>query len=174
MSTLFNHGIRHEICARNPIRLVRQSAKRKKIPTVLSAGEVQRLIGVLALRERTFVLMDVGTGLRMSELFALKWRDINFHDYQISVTRSMVMQVIGPCKTEASQKPIPLDPYLAEVLQNWRQQSRYKAQDDWVFASPGSKGRHKGDAGVASSRIQPSDVRYLHAGLPLSEAQSAE
>ncbi|HEU5414037.1 MAG TPA: hypothetical protein VFW31_09780 [Candidatus Angelobacter sp.] len=37
MSTVFNHGIRHEICARNPIRLVRQSAKRKKIPTVLSA-----------------------------------------------------------------------------------------------------------------------------------------
>lgn len=123
MSTLFNHGIRYEICSRNPIQLVRQSAKRKKIPTVLSACEVQRLIGVLAVRERTLVLLDVGTGLRMSELFALKWCDINFHDYEISVTRSMVMQVIGACKTEASQKPIPLDPYLAEVLQHWRQQS---------------------------------------------------
>src|ERR1700704_6190959 len=34
---LFNHGIRHEICKYNPIRLVRQGAKRKKFPTVLSA-----------------------------------------------------------------------------------------------------------------------------------------
>src|SRR6266567_617321 len=86
----------------------RQSAKRKKIPTVLSAVEVRQLIGGLALRERTLVLLDFGTGLRMSELFALKWRDINFLTNEISVIRSIVFQVVGPCKTEASQKPIPL------------------------------------------------------------------
>jgi hypothetical protein len=51
----------------------------------------------------------------MSELFALKWRDINFQSKEISITRSIVFQVVGPCKTEASQKPIPLDAYLAEV-----------------------------------------------------------
>lgn len=115
MSVLFNHGIRHEICTYNPIRLVRQGAKRKKFPTVLSASEVQQLIASLALRERTLVLLDAGTGLRMSELFALKWRDINFQSKEISITRSIVFQVVGPCKTEASQKPIPLDAYLAEV-----------------------------------------------------------
>src|SRR5229473_7013513 len=53
MSVLFNHGIRHEICKYNPIRLVRQGAKRKKFPTVLSASEVQQLIASLGLRERT-------------------------------------------------------------------------------------------------------------------------
>jgi integrase len=141
MSTVFNHGMRHEICTRNPIQLVRQSAKRKRIPSVLSASEVKQLIEVLAIRERTLVLLDVGTGLRMSELFALKWRDINFQDNEIHVTRSMVMQVVGPCKTEASQKPVPLDPYLAQTLQQWREHAQYRAPDDWVFASPESKGR---------------------------------
>jgi site-specific recombinase XerD len=53
MSVLFNHGIRHEICDRNPIQLVRQSAKRKAIPVILSATEVQKLIAVLGIRERT-------------------------------------------------------------------------------------------------------------------------
>ena len=77
----------------------------------------------------------------MSELFALKWRDINFETSEISVTRSIVMQVVGPCKTEASQKPIPLDPYLAEALMAWRQTTRYRAPDDWVFASPDTGGR---------------------------------
>jgi hypothetical protein len=52
------------------MRLVRQSAKRKKLPAVLSAGEVRQLIASLGLRERTLVLLDAGTGLRMSELFA--------------------------------------------------------------------------------------------------------
>jgi len=84
--------------------MVRQSAKRRKIPAVLSPGEVRRLLPVLALRDRTLVLLDYGTGLRMSELFALKWSDINFQKKEISVTRSIVFQVVGPCKTEASQE----------------------------------------------------------------------
>ena len=142
MSVLFNHGIRHEICDRNPIQLVRQSAKRKAVPVVLTPMEVQRLLSALALRERTLVLVAFGTALRMSELFALKWRDVNFQTSEVNIVRSIVFQVISPCKTEASQKPIPLDPQLADALLLWRQQTRYKGPDDWVFASPAARGRH--------------------------------
>jgi len=56
MSVHFNHGIRYEICHRNPIQLVRQSAKRKAVPVVLTPMEVQRLLYALAVRERTLVL----------------------------------------------------------------------------------------------------------------------
>lgn len=142
MSVVFNHGIRHQIYSRNPIRMVRQSAKRRKIPVVLSVSEVQQLLDALALRERTLVLLDVGTGLRMSELFGLKWKDIDFDANEISVVRSIVMQVTGPCKTEASQKPVPLDPCLAEALRVWRLHVRYSGSEDWVFANPRMKGRH--------------------------------
>src|SRR5437867_7028294 len=97
MSTVFNHVLRHEICTRNPIQLVRQSAKRKKIPSVLSASEVKKLIGVLAMRERTLVLLDVGTGLRMSELFALKWQD------QLSGQRNQCHSVHGDAGSRSLQ-----------------------------------------------------------------------
>jgi integrase len=140
MSVLFNHGIRYEICDRNPIQLVRQSAKRKTVPVVLTPMEVQRLLSALALRERTLVLVAFGTGLRMSELFGLKWRDVNFQTNEVSIIRSIVFQVVSPCKTEASQKPIPLDPQLADALLLWRQQTRFKTPDDWVFASPDTRG----------------------------------
>lgn len=76
------------------------------------------------------VLLDVVTGLKASELFGLKWTDINFNKNQISVTRSIVMQVVGPCKTEASQKPVPLDPLLAKTLRTWRVHTKYKASGD--------------------------------------------
>jgi len=62
MSVVFNHGIRYQICDRNPIQLVRQSAKRKAVPVVLTPMEVQRLLSALALRERTLVLMGVRHG----------------------------------------------------------------------------------------------------------------
>ncbi len=77
----------------------------------------------------------------MSELFGLKWNDIDFQKNEISVTRSIVFQVVGPCKTEASQKPVPLDPRLAEALHTWRRYTRYRAADDWVFASPAARGQ---------------------------------
>src|SRR5438034_5776188 len=60
---------------------------------------------------------------------------------KISVTRSIVFQVVGPCKTEASQKPVPLDPCLAEALHTWRQHTSYRAADDWVFASRAAHGK---------------------------------
>jgi integrase len=143
MSVVFNHAIRHEICDRNPIQLVRQSAKRKAVPAILSASEAQRLLAVLKIRERTLVLLAFGTGLRMSELFGLKWNDIDFRRNEISVTRSIVFQVVGPCKTGASQKPVPLDSRLAEALKAWRDHTKYSKvdDDDWVFASPASRGK---------------------------------
>src|SRR4030088_3194404 len=87
LSVLFNHACRYELFDRNPITLVRHSAKRRKIPDVLTVEETQRLLSVLAVKERTMVLMAVGTGLRRSELFALKWKDVDFAAKHLEVTR---------------------------------------------------------------------------------------
>ncbi len=82
MSVLFNHACRYELFDRNPIHLVRQSAKRRRTPTVLTPAEIKALIGKLSIRERTLVLLAVSTGLRQSELFGLKWGDIDFSQGQ--------------------------------------------------------------------------------------------
>jgi integrase len=78
MSVLFNHACRYELLDRNPIYLVRQSAKRRTPPTILVPAEIKALIDGLALRERTLVLLAASTGLRRSEIFGLKWGDIDF------------------------------------------------------------------------------------------------
>lgn len=131
----------YEWIDRNPIQLVRQSAKRERIPDVLELTELQLLLSKLAVRERTLALLDAATGLRVSELLALRWRDIDFETLELSVTRSIWHQVVGDCKTEASAKPVPMDEYMAEDLQRWRRQSPYPMPDDWVFASPSMGGK---------------------------------
>lgn len=73
MSVLFNHACRYEFFDRNPIHLVRQSAKRKAAPVVLKPAEIKTLLDGLNIRERTLVLIAASTGIRQSELFALKW-----------------------------------------------------------------------------------------------------
>ena len=141
MSVLFDAACRAQLFDQNPIRLVRQSAKRRKPPGVLTAAEIQKLLQVLAIRERTVVLLAACTGLRQSELFGLKWSDLDFAEGTMNVTRSVVYGVAGPCKTEASQKPVPLHPLLADALQNWRTHAVYSRPSDWIFASKRHRGR---------------------------------
>jgi integrase len=141
MSVLFNHACRYELFDRNPIYLVRQSAKRRRAPTVLMPDEIKAMLDNLRIRERTLVLLAVSTDLRQSELFGLKWGDIDLVQGTMNVTRSIVYGVVGPCKTESSQKPVPVHPLLADALSDWRKQCAYTKPDDWVFASKRHRGR---------------------------------
>jgi integrase len=52
-----------------------------------------------------------------------------------------VYGVVGPCKTEASQKPVPVHPIVLQTLDEWKQVCRYNKPDDWVFASRRHRGR---------------------------------
>lgn len=145
MHALFEHAIRYEFTERNPVTRVRQSAKRERLPDILDASELGALLSVLGHRERAMVLVDAGSGLRRSELFALKWGDIDFEQKQANVTRSIFHNTkrerVGRCKTEASRKPVPLDDVLLEELLLWRQHSEYRTEADWVWASPATAGR---------------------------------
>jgi integrase len=143
MSVLFNHAIRYEWLepGKNPITLVRQSGARQKTPEVLDPQEIKNLLSQLDPPYRQMVLLDATTGLRRSELFALKWCDIDVENQTMNVSRSIYGQVSGNCKTEASRKPVPLAPHVAADLLSWKEKSLYAMPDDWVFASPRSKGK---------------------------------
>lgn len=141
MSALFNHAIRYEWLDKNPISFVRQSAKRERIPEVLDVSEIRSLLTELQHPYKAMVFLAAATGLRASELLGLKWQDVDFESLEINLHRGVVHQVVGELKTEASQKPIPLDPDLARAILEWRHLSPFNQQSDWVFASPEMEGQ---------------------------------
>jgi len=162
MSVLFNHAIRYEWLeqGRNPILLVRQGAKRQTIPECLEPEELRSLLSQLDHCFRVMVFLDAATGLRRSELLALKWEDVDFERFQIQVRRSIYQSVAGSCKTEASRKPVPMDLTLASELWTWKQDSRYGQPSDWIFASPHSRGRNPYWPDILLSRvIRPAAAR---------------
>ena len=106
------------------------------------------------------VFLDAATGLRRSELLALKWEDVDFERLHIKVRRSIYLSVVGNCKTEASRKPVPMDLTLASELWSWKQDCGYRQPSDWLFASPHSRGRNPYWPDIVLSRvIRPAAAR---------------
>lgn len=167
MSALFNHAIRYEWTERNPIRFVRQSAKRERAPDVLTAEEFKALLAELHGPYYVMAFLAAVTGLRVSELIALKWEDVNFAIGEISLTRAIVCQKgqhIGPLKTETSRKPVPMDAGLSALLLDWRGRCPYNQERDYVFASSGMDGKQPlWPSSAMSKHIRPAAKR---AGIP--------
>jgi integrase len=140
MSALVHHAMRYEWAATNRSNSY-VKARRERDPKVPELEQLQLLLSKLAPRERTLVLLDAATGLRVSELLALRWEDVDFKTLEVRVIRSIWHQVVGDCKSEASAKPVPLDSYMAEDLLRWQRIGPYPLPGDWVFASPTMGGK---------------------------------
>lgn len=160
MSALYNHAIRWEFTDKNPITGpvrgsgVRQSAKRERIPDVLEVEEFQRLQAELGLRERILVWLDMTLGLRRGELAGLRWEDVRFEDLTVMARRSIVDQVVGNVKTEASKRPIPIDAFVAEDLLAWYRTTKYSRPEDYVFATDAPRaGKKRGKQPVWLSKV---------------------
>jgi integrase len=160
MSTLFNHAVRYEWTDKNPIRLVRQSAKRERAPDVLTAEEIRSLLSELNGPYYVMAFLAAVTGLRVSELLALRWEDVDFAAREIHLTRAIVCQHVGPLKTAASQKPIPMDAGLSARLLDWRGRCPYNQETDYVFASAQKNGQQPlWPSSAMSKHIRPAAKR---------------
>jgi len=130
MHGIFAHAGRHEWLNKNPISLVRQSAKREKTPDILDAEALRRLLVELQNPARALVFLTAATGLRVSEALGLKWSDVDFGTGAINLSRAIVHQHVGEMKTEASHKPVPMDGALAAGLLEWSGQTPYSQPKD--------------------------------------------
>ncbi len=107
---------------RNPIELVKVkgTSKRQKKPQIIDPEKLQELVDVLREPYKTMVIVAMCTGLRVSEVLALRWEFIDFKTGSMMVQQGAVHGRIGKVKTEASQDEVPLDPAFADVLLQWK------------------------------------------------------
>jgi integrase len=103
---------------RNPMEVVtiRGTSKRQKKPQIIAPEKFQELIGALKDPYRTMAIVAMCTGLRVSEVLALRWEHIDFDEGAMMVQQGVVNGRIGKVKTEASQDEVPLDPAFADIL----------------------------------------------------------
>jgi integrase len=84
-------------------------------------SELNTLIENSAGRWRPFVITAIFTGMRLSELRGLRWSDVDLDAGVIHVRqRADGWRKIGPTKSKAGMRDIPLTPMALNTLKQWR------------------------------------------------------
>ncbi len=145
LSQLLNYAMfRGDIpVERNPMELVtiKGATKRVRQPRSLTVEEFQKFVAELKEPARTIAIVCVCFGLRISECLGLKWSDVDWLDGKLRVERGIVRQKVDDVKTIYSGRMMSIDGEMLAVLKSWRQQTKFAADSDWIFASPVKLGR---------------------------------
>jgi len=127
----------------NPVKRVEKPTVAEADPDVhfLETEEIEALLRAvpddpLGRVERVMYLTAAMTGMRQGELFALRWRDVDWTARRIRVRRNFVRGEFGTPKSKRSSRSVPLASRVATELELLSQDSRWKGHDDLVFAHP--------------------------------------
>jgi len=133
--------LKHGRVAASPVAQLRAPKAPRKLPQVLDADEAVRLVEVptdapLGLRDRALLELFYSSGLRLSELCALHWRDLD--------AAAAVVTVLGK---GGKQRRVPVGSHALRALAEWKQESRPADASAWVF--PG-----RGGAQISARAVQ--------------------
>jgi len=165
MHLLFECAQRWNLVEHNPIRLVRQSAKRRNTPRKLTPEEFQRLLNELREPFRTMVALACCLGLRVGEILGLQWQDLDLLKGRLRIQRDVYQCRVDEVKTPTSLAPLPLAPELVEMLLRWRSEASFVGSTDFVFASDRRTRRHpnaggpRGDSPILRYHLKPAAQR---------------
>ena len=123
--------LRNGRIAASPAAVIRAPKAPRKLPQVLDPDEAKALVEVptdarLGVRDRALLELFYSSGLRLSELCGLHWRDLHLDDG--------LVHVLGK---GSKQRIVPLGSHARAALGDWKRESGGTA-DTPVF--PGRKG----------------------------------
>jgi len=87
---------------------------------ILEPPIIPRLVAALEEPVRTMVLLALLTGLRVGEILALRWKDVDFTSGVIRVEQSYYRGITGSPKTKGSRRTLPLCTALRDALLAFR------------------------------------------------------
>lgn len=120
--------------AATPPRVVRPEISpldREQVGALLRAAEADPL--------EALYVVAVTTGMRIGEIFGLKWRDLDLDlaDGTLRVRRTVFSGAVNPPKTASGRRTIRLSGLALDALKRHgeRRSERRGREGDWVFAS---------------------------------------
>jgi integrase len=136
----------------------RQTGKLKIGVDIPAPDEIRAIIAELEddPRWRALLLTAIFTGLRASELRGLRWSDVDLKRGELHVRqRADRYNKIGPPKSDASERAVPLAPILVDVLRTWKLACP-KGDPNLVF--PNGQGRIEDYSNIIKRGLRPIEI----------------
>lgn len=135
LNTMFDVAVQHDLIETSPVRrkLHRPEHEPKEKP-VLSAEQVNKVIEAVADEYKPLFVVTAVTGMRIGEILALRWQDVDLNAKKLTVRHSLWRGQLGTPKTKASAKTRNLSDLLVTAFRVQKLNSDFTQPDDFVFA----------------------------------------
>lgn len=142
LSSCLNSALEEGMISRNPCKRLKLPSEHRRMQRVLTIQE-QEMISHSRETDRLPALISLYTGMRLGEICALKWTDINWHNSTISVSRTAqrvkriqtgglnkTMLMIGAPKSFRSQRILPVPEFLVNLLKEYL---KFHTGEEFIF-----------------------------------------
>lgn len=123
LSSILSEAQRRGLVAQNVARGVKVIRSKRDRPEVEipAKAELRAMLDLASDKFKPLLMTAIFTGLRASELRGMRWRDVDFKAATVSVSqRADKFGQIGPPKSEAGYRTIPIPPALVTELKGWK------------------------------------------------------
>ena len=115
-------------------------------PEPFTGDEVEKILNELEDQQRNLIQFAFWSGLRTSELIALRWQDVDLEHNRVFIRQAKVRGDIKCTKTSAGAREVTLQPQAGEALIN--QQAHTGKVGDIVFHDSRTGGPWKNDQAI--------------------------
>ena len=156
LSKIFSTAVDWEYLHANPASGVKLPQKPLREPSrFLTRSEVSCLLSALDEPERMLVLMAVLTGMRIGELLALRWDNVDLERRTVRVREAVYEGHNSTPKTQGGIRDIPFGPTLEQALR--RHAGSRISDDSLVF--PSRNGTHLRPGNLLKRSLYPACAR---------------
>ena len=135
LSVLMATAVDWQYLQHNPVKGVKlpegQPPQRAR---TLNAVEIRKAVDGLAEPFKTMVVIAASTGMRESEILALRWDDIDQRGQVINVRRSVYRGAVGKPKSRSGGREIPYGPAVTHAL--WCLSATGEHPGGYLFVAP--------------------------------------
>lgn len=123
---------------------------------MLAPDQIPRLLAELAEPVRSIVQLALWTGLRVGEILALRWEDVDFAAQELRVARNICRGSFGTPKTACGRRNLPLLAAAVRLLANFRP---IGAEAAAMLVFPNARAKPYSDSNLLRRHLKPAGQR---------------
>jgi len=138
--SIMQEALEQDYVRKNPARMLRLPKLKAVQRPYLSLKQIKALLKAATFqpRERALLRFIFATALRPSELFALRWQDVDLDKGRLTIRQTVYRGSLRPYtktteENEVQEMQVP--PLALDALAEWHSQSERTALDDFIFPS---------------------------------------